>query len=176
MCNSSDSAHLCKTYKSLRGVRLQGAVLALLCACLTTFAPTVFAQEGMFVPTGSMTNSRESHTATLLNNGMVLIAGGAVLNGSSFQSTALAELYDPTTGTFTPTGSMTASRVAPTATLLNNGKVLVAGGENVEHLSSNIFLDSAELYDPATGTFTATGKMTTARYGSTATLLNNGKV
>jgi hypothetical protein len=126
-------------------------------------APTgsVFAQGPVFIPTGSMITARTGHTETLLNNGMVLIAGG---------ETSSAELYNPATGTFTATGSMTTSRTGHTATLLNNGTVLITGG------SSPGILSSAELYDPAIGTFTATGSMTIPRNKDTATLLSNGTV
>ena len=68
---------------------------------------------------------------------------------------------------------MTSARDQHTATLLNNGKVLVAGGLSQQH---PVVVASAELYNPATGTFTATGSMSNARYSHTATLLNNGKV
>jgi len=105
------------------------------------------------------------HTATLLSNGKVLVAGG--YNGSWLSS---AELYDPSTGTWTATGSMNTGRTAHTATLLPNGKVLVAGGWNAFASVSH-----AELYDPAKGTWT-TGMLTTTRYEHTATLLPNGKV
>lgn len=96
---------------------------------------------GTFTPTGSTTIARTGHTATLLPNGKVLIAGG--YTGSV--QLASAELYDPATGTFARTGDMTTPRAGNTAVLLPNGKVLIEGGV------------SAELYDPSTGTFTATG-------------------
>ena len=122
--------------------------------------------QGVFTATGSMTVARSFHTATLLQNGKVLVAGGMGIN--IFTS---AELYDPSTGTFTATGSMEVPREEHSATLLGNGKVLIAGGEN-----GFSFLASAELYDPSTGTFAAAGSMTVARRNLTATLLQNGKV
>jgi len=129
------------------------------------FTVTSAANTG-FTATGNMTTPRSYHTATVLNNGKVLIAGGTTVNGGSC-TCSIAELYDPITRVFTQTGSMTVGREQHTATLLNNGKVLLAGG---------VGLSSAELYDPATGTFAATGSMTTARYQHIATLLTNGKV
>ena len=108
-----------------------------------------------------------STTATLLPNGQVLVAGG--FNGVDLAS---AELYDPATGLWTATGSMTSARDHHTATLLPNGQVLVAGGYSFDDFA----LASAELYDPATGLWTATGSMATARYWHTATLLPNGQV
>jgi sugar lactone lactonase YvrE len=123
-----------------------------------------------FTATGSMTTPRQNHTATLLQDGLVLIAGG---NNSS-GALASAELYNPATGTFTPTGSMTTSRYVPSAALLQNGQVLVAGGINGGGAGN--YLSSAELYNPATGTFSATGSMHNARGYFTATLLGNGQV
>jgi hypothetical protein len=129
------------------------------------------AQHG-FVPTGSMATARRFHTATLLPSGKVLIAGGEDAGSRAFAS---AELYDPSTGTFSPTGNMTMPRAGHTATLLNNGKVLVAGGTLGG--STEAALPSAELYDPSTGTFTASkGSMTAARAVHTATLLKDGRV
>jgi hypothetical protein len=127
---------------------------------------------GGFTATGNMTVARMNHTATLLGNGKVLIAGGR--GGVSTGLLASAELYDPAAGTFTATGSMAVTRGGEyytseyTATLLPSGKVLIAGG-----LTSAA---STELYDPAIGGFTATGNMTVARMNHTATLLGNGKV
>jgi Big-like domain-containing protein/galactose oxidase-like protein len=127
----------------------------------------------LFTVTGSLNTARYSHTATLLNNGMVLIAGGTTI-GVPGQTLTSAELYDPALRTFTSTGSMRFPRTIATATLLNNGMVLIAGGSGVG--SQDSALATAELYDPATGTFTLTGGMGTARDHHTATLLNNGKV
>jgi hypothetical protein len=125
---------------------------------------------GIFTATGNMTTSRFSSTATLLPNGKVLIAGGNGNNSTPFGS-ASAELYDPSAGIFTATANMTAARVWHTATLLNSGQVLIAGGQNRDGA-----LASAELYDPSAETFTPTGKMALARSGQFATLLSNGKV
>ena len=101
---------------------------------------------GVWSPTGSLTTARYYHTATLLPNGKVLVAGG--YHGTSDGPLASAELYDPATGTWSATGSLGTARIYHTATLLPNGKVLVAGG-----VASSGSLASAELYDPATGTW-----------------------
>ncbi|MGA3328238.1 MAG: kelch repeat-containing protein, partial [Terriglobia bacterium] len=123
-----------------------------------------------FTPTGNMTTYRgQGFTATLLNNGMVLFAGG-------ISSPDTAELYNPATGTFTPTGSMQTPRLYHTATLLSNGMVLMAGGENRSNTSYFSPIANAELYNPATGTFTSTGSLNTVRSSHTATLLDNGMV
>jgi hypothetical protein len=128
---------------------------------------------GNFSPTGGMTTARAGHTATLLANGKVLIAGGNVSGG---WYSATAELYDPATGTFSTTGPMGTKRAAHTATLLRNDKVLIAGGYGQVGSGPLHTLDTAELYDLATGTFTPTGSMSSAREYHTATLLLNGKV
>jgi len=128
---------------------------------------------GTFTLTGSLHSQRcgglyPEFTATLLGNGMVLIAGGGDLNGL----VSAAELYDPSTGTFSVTGSLNTARFGHTATVLPTGEVLIAGGIN----SAGNYLASAELYNPSTGTFTPTGSMKTTRELATATLLGSGQV
>jgi WD40 repeat protein len=145
-------------------------------------------ETGTFSPTGSMTTPRVDQTATLLSDGRVLIAGGVDSTGdaSAGKVLASAELYDPETGTFSPTGAMATARGIQTATLLSDGRVLIAGGSDFgviaggsaspgDVLEGNI-LASAELYDPKTGTFSPTGSMTTVRVDHTATLLSDGRV
>ena len=125
-----------------------------------------------FTTAGAMGTRRYAHTATLLPNGKVLIAGGFP---SDFAGALLtAELYDPATGTFNPTGNMGTPRGGHAATLLENGNVLVSGG--VMSMVATATVPSAELYDPATGTFTPTGSMTEAREEHRATLLPDGRV
>jgi len=125
--------------------------------------------NGTWSVTGRLKQSRSYHTATLLPNGLVLVAGGAVIAGQSVVLTSTAELYDPVAGEWRSTGDLKTGRELHTATLLQNGNVLVAGGIGSENL------DSAELYDPATGMWSRTGNLVAARYWHTATLLQTGK-
>lgn len=129
-----------------------------------------------FTPTSSMTTPRESHTATLLETGRVLVAGGHQGRDPAVTVYSSAELYDPATGTFEPTGSLTVRRHKHEATLLPNGQVLITGGSD-ERDSEGAYT-SAELYDPATGSFAATGNMKAARYkhAGTSVLLANGRI
>jgi N-acetylneuraminic acid mutarotase len=130
---------------------------------------------GAWSVTGHLNIARVTFTATLLPNGKVLVAGGGINDASVNGETDTAELYDPGTGIWSLTGKLTTIRSGHAATLLQNGKVLVAGGFNSDILGSDT-IDSAELYDPASGTWSPTGALIDARYGHTATLLPSGKV
>ncbi|CAF0823039.1 unnamed protein product [Adineta steineri] len=147
--------------------------------------------------TSNMNQARQSHTASVLKNGKVLVASGS--NGSVLNS---AELYNPSTETWTTIDSMHQARVDHTASILADGKVLVVGGFNGGRSRPNIvdpYDPSTESwtvtsninqgrdghtasiltngkYDPATGTWTTTGNLNQARYSHTASVLNNGKV
>jgi N-acetylneuraminic acid mutarotase len=125
-----------------------------------------------FTATGSMNVGRVYHTATLLPNHKVLITGGST---NAKNALATTELYDPDTGTWTPAASlnpMNGIREAHTATLLSNGKVLVAGGTT----DITATLNTSELYDPGSGTWTLIGNLSAKRQLHTAALLSNGKV
>ena len=156
------------------GLRIK-AVLRIIIPAMAV--PTLVAQPGGTVtPTGSMTTPRISHTSTLLPEGNVLIVGGWQANPVPWLVLDSAELYDISSGTFHATGKMTSARARPTATLLPDGRVLIAGGYASTPYDPPGSLASAEVYDPSTGSFTRTGEMATGRDGHTATLLANGKV
>jgi hypothetical protein len=126
--------------------------------------------SGTWAPTGNF-EFPFGFSATLLSNGKVLIAGGDSGDGDFAVPVNSAELYDPTTETWSSTGDLNSGREFHTATLLPNGKVLVAGGYD-----SNSLSNSAELYEPATGKWSITGSLNTEHVSHAATLLLNGKV
>lgn len=123
---------------------------------------------GSVIRSSPMLEPRSGHTATLLPDGRVLIAGGMRRNQDFYRS---AELYDPVARNFHATGQMTIARVGHAAVLLRSGKVLVVGGW-IGHDCT----DSAELYDPAIGKFQILSKMTARCGRPTATLLSDGDV
>lgn len=128
-------------------------------------------EAARFQPTGSLHRPRSGQTATLLKDGRVLIAGGG---GGGLISTA--ELYDPKTGTFTETGSLNTPRHKHTAGLLADGRVLIAGGSDARDWHGT--MNSAEIYDPHTGKFTATSPLNDSRFKlpDEVVQLSNGKL
>jgi hypothetical protein len=127
----------------------------------------LFSTTGTWKAAGSLSVPRFGHTATLLSNGKVLVTGGCTASDCS-TNTAVSELYDPKSNSWSTTGSLNTARAHHTAVLLKTGKVLVVGG------SGN--LTSCELYDPSTGIWSTTTSTNTGRYLNTITLLADGKV
>ena len=128
---------------------------------------------GTFVETGSLATGRAGHTATLWGDGRVLVVGG---EAGPEPVASTAELFDPATGTFAPAGRLSSFRFAHTATLLPDGRVLIAGGLVANDYETYDPIDTAEVYDPSSGTWTRTGSLTGARGLHTASLLDDGRV
>jgi hypothetical protein len=127
-----------------------------------------------FEATGSLITARSDGEAVLLRNGKVLIAGGN--SGADWNRLASAELYNPATGKFQATGSMSVPRISFTMCALRDGRILVAGGSVAGRYPNAQLTASAEIYDPATGKFTAAGSMWIPRHKHAAALLDNGRV
>src|SRR6185503_542286 len=155
-------------------VAAAGVAMMLCISGCTAKSPSATSSSGAgssWRHTALLSDARDGHTATALTDGRVLVAGG--WNGDE-EALASTELFDPEAGSWTDVAPMTEARGNHTATLLPNGRVLVAGGK-----TGNLFggaLASAELYDPDSGTWSATGSLLEARGGHTATLLANGTV
>ena len=139
---------------------------------------------GQWSPTGNLNTGRSWHTATLLQDGKVLVAGGFSGGGTNgncpcfFFVTNSAEIYDPATGIWSVIASLNTERGSHTATVLQNGEILVAGGTN-GLINGDLDTDpitNAELYDPRTGRWSVTASLNAPRESHTATLLPDGKV
>ena len=139
--------------------------------------------KGSFTPTGSLRQFRAGYTVTVLPNGRVLVIGGF---GDDADSTLLvtAEVWDPATGRFDLAGLMAEARRDHTASLLADGRVLVAGGyhdvfvqqPDETYVGSSVAMDSVEIWDPASDTFSVASPLLEARAGATATVLPDGRV
>jgi hypothetical protein len=136
----------------------------------TACAPAHAAKQGVWTTINDPGELRELATATLLKDGRVLVAGGEGYQGVL----PLVELFDPTTDTYSAAAPLQTQRDQATATRLRDGRVLLVGGtsDNVNAAP----LSSAEIYDPATGTWTYTGQLHQARFGHQAVLLKDGRV
>jgi N-acetylneuraminic acid mutarotase len=168
------------TGRTLHSATLLGNGKVLVCGGQNLTAPIqLYASCELYDPatgawsaTGSLATARESHTAIRLQDGKVLVTGGNDLTGTALVS---SELYDPASGTWTATGSLGTARVTD-AVLLADGRVLVAGGSNPGTTGNTNAIASTEIYDPATGTWSAAAPLAAARSGRTLTLLGNGMV
>jgi len=159
-------------------VALSFLVAVAIAACAgggVTETPPVFLTnpQGSRVEALAMTTPRANAAAIRLRDGRVLICGGTA-TGQVGGVLSSAELFDPGARTFTATGSMTVPRSGQTITMLRDGRVLLTGG--VQNVGFRSQLSSAEIYDPAAGTFSATGSMSVPREGHTATMLRTGTV
>lgn len=135
---------------------------------------------GQWSQTGRLPVAMSSHTATCLADGQILVVGGGASSAGITNATNAAALYDPATGKWTPTGKMLTKRAGHTASLLPDGRVLVVGGEySVVRFPNvtNYFLNTAEIYNPATRKWTrAASMLSSARSGHTATTLADGRI
>ena len=136
---------------------------------------------GTWTVTGRMASARGTGaTATVLRNGTVLVAGGCCTAEAGDDALAAAQIYNEATNSWTATGSMSTGRYYATATLLGNGTVLMVGGDNiVPNMNSgkgSSALTSAEIYNPATGTWQRAGTTATEHVYATASLLRSGQV
>lgn len=147
-------------------------ILFLFTSFLYTHASYAVTSAGQWVSVPDMQVARIIHGVVVLNNGKVLVTGGGTLGGSS-QYTAISQLYDPVTQTWSSTTSMNEVRGiwGNSIVKLNDGRVLVAGGET----DNGVSMASSELYDPSTEMWTATGSLNTARQGAVMVLLHDGR-
>lgn len=147
------------------------SLIVIVTSCTFTATKTAVtkaaAMTGDIQAVKEMGNSRAAHSATLLNDGRVLIAGGMGPNEIRLDS---AEIFDGSTMTFTPSGKLGTPRASHTATLLPDGRVLIAGGYN------GSYLQSSEIYDPKKGAFQPGPRLTIPRSDHTATALSDGSI
>jgi uncharacterized protein YjbI with pentapeptide repeats len=125
---------------------------------------------GTFTLTGPMTTARGNHSSALLYNGQILVAGGLTGPGTALVLTGTAELYNPATGTFTPTGSMSIPRGHYAGIVLDDGTIFISGGATLPAGTN------ADVYNPATGAFSTTGNFTMVQTGAREAVAPDGTV
>lgn len=147
------------------------------CGTVFSSAEVYNPRTGTWSSTGSMTTPREFHDAIRLADGRVLAVGGATPGGCCpFPTVSSAEIYDPATGLWSPTGSMATERAHPTLALLADGRVMATGGYTQGPGFGIANGPPVEIFDPATGIWTATGSLSVGRASGSLTLLTNGLV
>ena len=133
---------------------------------IVAFSELYDPSTGTWSLTGDMTEPRENHIATLLNDGSVLVTGGSS-----------AEIYDPSTGTWSKTEQLPNDHgIGSTATALKNGKILIAGGGERNLDGSPMAVSYVDIYDQSTGKWSSVSNMAAAELNHTATLLGDGKL
>ena len=125
---------------------------------------------GTFTSTGSMTTARGNHASALLYDGQILVAGGLTGPGTALVSTSTAELYNPSTGLFTPTASMSIPRGHYAPTVLDDGTIFIQGGATLPAGTN------ADIYNIASGTFRTTANFTAVQAGLRDSILPDGTV
>jgi N-acetylneuraminic acid mutarotase len=139
-------------------------------------AERYFPAAGTWVAAGRLNLPRTQGTLTLLGDGRVLAAGGGIEGAPGWSTTASAEIFDPTTSTWTLAAPMSVARGRHTATLLDDGEVLVAGGATTYYGDTGDVTSSAEIYDPQANAWRATAPMSEPRYVHAAGRLRDGRV
>ena len=166
--NCGSTAHLPRRHQGeWSGVLKAAAFIIVVVAVGTAIAFMLGEFRSPAVITGPLVQARSGHTATLLPNGRVLLAGGSGVSGPL----ASTEIYDPATGRFTAGAAMGTARSGQSAVTLHGGKVLMVAGQGASGP-----LASAEIYDPSRDAFTPTGSLATARVGQVAAPLPDGRV
>ena len=162
-------------YSASEAVTLQsGKVIVFGSYLYTNVTDSYDPATNSFTQVGNMNRGRRDFGTALLQNGKVLAIGGMYESGTTYTSLATVEIYDPATETWSYTGSLNIARENPVVAVLQNGKVLVAGG--YMRAPASTYLSSAEIYDPATGTFTYVNSMPQARGNATGALMSDGRV
>lgn len=162
----------------MRQVRRVHSWLVVVMCCLSVTSRQVHAQvKGVWTdgdPQKSLRNAHILGAASLLNDGRVIVAGGLDLTSAAPTANAVVEVYDPVKRHWTSAGSLKVPRWSLDAVTLSNGKVLIAGGSTA--FKPDAAVDSAELFDPATGEFAfAANTLSVARQGYGISLLNDGR-
>jgi N-acetylneuraminic acid mutarotase/predicted Ser/Thr protein kinase len=139
-------------------------------------AERLYPGSGSWVMVGQMSEARTEGSMVALLSGAALAVGGGTVGAPSYKATASADVFDPTSNQWTAALPMSSARAIETATVLNDGRVLVAGGATVWYSQAGQVNSSAEIFDPATGQWTPTAPMPTALYTQQGALLNNGQV
>ena len=139
-------------------------------------AERYYPDAGTWVAAGRLNLPRTQGSLTLLPDGRAMVTGGGIEGGPGYSGTASTEIFNPKTGRWTIAAPMAVARVRHTATLLNDGELLVAGGATTYHLANGKVTAQAEIYNPKSNAWRAAASMSRPRYVHGAVLLADGRV